>query len=80
MVLELILGLIIAMVVNSSFKGRGLMRAAMLVPWAIPTVVSAVLWEMMLRGDQTGIFNKLLMDLGILWIDPNSGLRPPAPG
>lgn len=64
-VLELTLGLIIAMAVNSSFKGRGLMRAAMLVPWAIPTVVSAVLWQVMLRGDQTGIFNKLLMDLGI---------------
>ncbi len=63
-VLELMLGLIIAMVVNSSFKGRGLMRAAMLVPWAIPTVISAVLWQVMLRGDQTGIFNKLLMDLG----------------
>jgi trehalose/maltose transport system permease protein len=54
------------MAVNSSFKGRGLMRAAMLVPWAIPTVVSAVLWQTMLRGDQTGIFNKLLMDLGLL--------------
>ena len=65
-VLELLLGLIIALVVNSSFKGRGLMRAAMLVPWAIPTVVSAVLWQTMLRGDQTGIFNKLLLDLGII--------------
>jgi trehalose/maltose transport system permease protein len=65
-VLELILGLIIAMVVNSSFRGRGLMRTAMLVPWAIPTVVSAVLWQVILRGDQTGIFNKLLMDLGII--------------
>src|SRR5262249_17510587 len=38
---EFVLGLIIALVVNSSFKGRGLMRAVMLVPWAIPTVVSA---------------------------------------
>jgi len=65
-ILELLLGLGIALVVNSSFKGRGLMRAAMLVPWAIPTVVSAVLWQVMLRGDQTGIFNKLLIDLGIL--------------
>ncbi|MCD4687235.1 MAG: sugar ABC transporter permease [Anaerolineae bacterium] len=64
--LEVILGLIIALVVNSSFKGRGLMRVAMLVPWAIPTVVSAVLWQTMMRGDQTGIFNKMLMDLGIL--------------
>ncbi len=65
-ILELLLGLIIAMAVNSRFKGRGLMRAAMLVPWAIPTVVSAVLWSVILRGDQTGIFNKLLMDLGII--------------
>ncbi len=75
-VLELALGLIIALVVNSSFKGRGLMRAAMLVPWAIPTVISAVLWQVMLRGDQTGIFNKLLMDLGLMesprqWFAPN---------
>ena len=65
-VLELLLGLIIALVVNSSFKGRGMMRVAMLVPWAIPTVVSAVLWRTLLLPDQTGIFNKLLMDLGIL--------------
>ncbi|MCZ7538776.1 MAG: ABC transporter permease subunit [Anaerolineae bacterium] len=63
--LELLLGLIIAMVVNSSFRGRGLMRTAMLVPWAIPTVVSAVLWQTIMRGDQTGILNKLLMDLGL---------------
>ncbi len=63
--LELLLGLIIALVVNSSFRGRGLMRTAMLVPWAIPTVVSAVLWQTMMRGDQTGILNKLLMDLGL---------------
>ncbi|RPH71332.1 sugar ABC transporter permease, partial [bacterium] len=64
-VLVLILGLLIALVVNSSFKGRGLMRAAMLVPWAIPTVVSAVLWQTMMRGDQTGILNKFLVDVGI---------------
>lgn len=65
-ILELLLGLLIAMVVNSNFKGRGLMRGAMLVPWAIPTVVSAVLWQAMMRPDQTGIINKLFMDLGLL--------------
>lgn len=65
-VLELILGMVIALVVHSNFPGRGLMRTAMLVPWAIPTVVSAVLWQTMMRGDQTGIFNKLLIDLGLL--------------
>ncbi len=65
-ILELVLGMIIALVVNSSFRGRGLMRTAMLVPWAIPTVVAAVLWQVILRGDQTGIFNKLLLDLGLI--------------
>ncbi len=64
--LELLLGLGIALVVNSSFKGRGIMRAAMLVPWSIPTVVSCVLWQTILRPDQTGIFNKLLIDLGLI--------------
>ncbi len=65
-VLELVLGMIIALVVHSNFPGRGLMRTAMLVPWAIPTVVAAVLWQTILRGDQTGVFNKLLMDIGLL--------------
>ncbi len=64
--IELVLGLFIAMVVNSKFSGRGVMRAAMLVPWAIPTVISARLWEIMLRDNQSGIFNKILIDMGIL--------------
>ena len=65
-VLELVLGLFIAMVVNSKFPGRGLMRMAMLAPWAIPTVVSARLWEIMLRDNQSGIINKILLDFGLI--------------
>ena len=42
--LETVFGMIIALVVNSAFKGRGFLRTAMLVPWAIPTVVSAQMW------------------------------------
>ena len=64
--LELLLGLAIALVVNINFRGRGLMRTAMLVPWAVPTVVSAVLWQAMMRPDQTGILNKLFLDLGLI--------------
>ena len=63
--LELLLGLIIALVVNTQFAGRGLMRTAMLVPWAIPTVVSAALWQVILRDNQTGIANKFLVDVGL---------------
>ncbi len=53
---EFALGLIIALVVNSSFKGRGVMRAVMLVPWAIPTVVAAQMWKWML-DDTFGVVN-----------------------
>ena len=76
---ELVLGLIIALVVNSSFKGRGAMRAVMLVPWAIPTVVAAKMWQWMLN-DVFGVINDLGVRLHILshshaWIsDPNTAL------
>src|SRR5919198_1562282 len=62
---EFVLGLIIALVVNSSFKGRGVMRAVMLVPWAIPTVVAAKMWLWML-DDTYGVINDLGMRLHIL--------------
>jgi trehalose/maltose transport system permease protein len=55
---EFVLGLIIALVVNSKFRGRGLMRAVMLVPWAIPTAVAAKLWVWML-DDTFGVVNDL---------------------
>ncbi len=58
---EFLLGLMIAMVVNSNFKGRGPMRAAMLVPWAIPTVVSAQMWKWMYH-DIYGVINDLLVN------------------
>src|SRR5690348_760694 len=64
-VLEFALGLVIALVVNSSFKGRGVMRAVMLVPWAIPTVVAAQMWKWMF--DQTfGVFNDAAMRLHLI--------------
>ncbi len=64
--LELVIGLFMAMVVNSRFRGRGAMRAVMLVPWAIPTVISARLWELMLKDTTAGIFNKILLDLQMI--------------
>ena len=77
--LEFLLGLVIALVVNSSFKGRGVMRAIMLVPWAIPTVVAAKMWLWML-DDTYGVVNDLGMRTHILshphaWIaDPSTQL------
>lgn len=64
-VLETLLGLIIALVVNSNFRGRGFMRASMLVPWAIITVVSARMWQWMLGPTRTGLVNVVLQIVGI---------------
>ena len=73
---EFVLGLIIALVVNSHFKGRGLMRAVMLVPWAIPTVVAAKIWQWML-DDVFGVVNDLLMKLHII-SHPHAWISDPA--
>jgi trehalose/maltose transport system permease protein len=62
---ETVLGLIVALVLNAEFRGRGLVRAAVLVPWAIPTIVSAKMWAWMLN-DQFGILNDMLLDLGVI--------------
>ena len=63
--LELLLGLWLALALNRAFRGRGLVRAAVLVPWAIPTVVSALLWRFMFEG-QTGIVNSVLVGAGVV--------------
>jgi len=63
--LETILGMLVALVLNAEFKGRGIVRAAILVPWAIPTIVSAKMWAWMLN-DQFGIVNNMLMHLGLI--------------
>jgi trehalose/maltose transport system permease protein len=73
---EFVLGLIIALVVNSSFKGRGVMRAVMLVPWAIPTVVAAKMWQWML-DDVFGVINDLLLKLHII-SHPHAWISDPA--
>jgi len=57
--LELLLGLSIALIMSRSFGLRGAVRAVVLIPWAIPTVVSARMWEWMYNTD-FGILNYLL--------------------
>ncbi len=57
--LELALGLGIALLMNRAFKLKGLMRAVVLIPWAVPTVVSARMWEWLYNTD-FGILNYLL--------------------
>lgn len=56
--LETLLGLWMATVMNKEFPGRGLLRAAVLVPWAIPTAVTAKLWQFLFSDN--GLINSLL--------------------
>jgi multiple sugar transport system permease protein len=64
--LELVLGLCIAMLLNRHFRGKGMVRALVLLPWAIPTVVSAKMWEWMYNTD-FGVLNYLL-GIKINWL------------
>lgn len=63
--LETILGMIVALTIHSQFRGRGLVRTSMLVPWAIPTVVSSLLWSWMLN-DTYGVINSIAIRLGLM--------------
>ncbi len=56
--LEIILGMGMALIMNREFRGRGLVRAAVLIPWAIPTAVTAKLWQFIFA--ERGIINSLL--------------------
>ena len=64
-ILETVLGLGVALLINGMFPGRGLVRAAILVPWAFPTVISAEIWLLM-YNDRTGIISYFMQQLHIL--------------
>lgn len=57
--IEVLLGLAMALVLNESFRGRGWLRAIVLIPWAVPTVVSSQMWRFIFN-DRYGLFNYFL--------------------
>ena len=59
---ELVIGLALALALNRKFRGRGIVRAAILIPWAVPTVVSGLLWKSMF-DPQNGFVNYILTQL-----------------
>ena len=63
-VLETTLGLGMATIMGKTFRGRALLRAAVLIPWAIPTAVTSRLWEFIFAPN--GVFNRVL-GTHILW-------------
>lgn len=62
---ETVLGLGIALAINANMPGRGLMRTAVLIPWAIPTIVSAQMWAWM-YNDVFGVLNHMLLAIGVI--------------
>lgn len=67
---EFVLGILVALVLNTNFRGRGVMRAVMLIPWALPTVISTKIWAWM-YNDNYGVFTDMLRRIGIIKADQN---------
>jgi ABC-type sugar transport system permease subunit len=63
--LELVLGLALALIMSRAARGRGLVRVFVLVSWATPTVVAALLWRFMFET-QSGVVNAMLLQLGVI--------------
>lgn len=70
--LQLVLGMLVSFLLNLNFRGRWLVRALILLPWAVPTIVNANLWNWILNASY-GVLNRILVNLhlidkGITWL------------
>jgi ABC-type sugar transport system permease subunit len=63
--LETVLGIAMALIMAKAFKGRAIVRAGILVPWAIPTIVSALMWKLIF--DEAGVMNRVIGEQ-VLWL------------
>lgn len=62
--LELMLGIALALLMNESFRGKGLARLAVLFPWALPTALNTLMWRWMYNSDY-GLFNAVALQSGL---------------
>lgn len=65
LVLELVLGMGVALMLNQAFRGRGIVRTIAIIPWALPTALIALTWRWIFN-DQYGVWNDILLRLGII--------------
>lgn len=77
-ILGYLLGLGEALLMNQKFRGRGIVRALLLVPWIVPNVVAAFIWRLMYMSDY-GIINKILrflhlIDTNVMWLSDKYAL------
>lgn len=76
---EMVLGVLAALLLDQQFKGRTALRAMMILPWALPTIVNATLWRL-IYNPEYGALNSLLMQLGFIgdyrsWLgEPSSAM------
>lgn len=64
-ILELILGMAVALILNQAFKGRSIVRTITLMPWALPTALMGIAWAWIFN-DQYGVINDILRRLGLI--------------
>jgi len=64
-VAELVLGVLVGLLLNQPFRGRAVVRSIVILPWALPTIVNAMLWRLSLNPDY-GSVNALLTQLHII--------------
>jgi multiple sugar transport system permease protein len=65
LILELILGMCVALVLNQAFRGRSAVRTIAIIPWALPTALIATTWAWIFNAE-FGVWNDILMRLGII--------------
>ena len=63
--IEVVIGIAVALLLNQNFKGRGLLRAMILIPWALPITIDAIMWKWIYNPNY-GALNSLLWQLGII--------------
>ena len=62
---EMVLGTSVALLLNEPFKGRAIVRGLLILPWAVPTTVNAMMWRL-IYNPEYGALNSLLFQLGII--------------
>ena len=65
LIFEVLTGVLLALLLNEKFLGRGILRSVMLLPWAIPSVIAGVMWKWIFNP-KFGVLNGLLFQLGII--------------
>ena len=76
---QMLLGLATALLLNREFRWRGLARALIIIPWALPSVITALMWRWIYDAN-SGVLNDILIRLGVLqsafpWLaDPDTAL------